>query len=116
VSVRRLRETTDSLMILRFLYSPQSGLACEACSRAGQGTRTLEDLSTIKKLGVDKILLEVSLWVELDPLHVDVLHDIPVQGEGGLSDLKDMGRVLLVHPDDASGNDPEGAETIEPLV
>ena len=46
------------------------------------------------------------LAARLNLFDVDILNDLPVQGEGGFTDLQDVGRIFLVHPDQASGMIP----------
>ena len=48
--------------------------------------------------------------------HVNIFHNIPIQSKGCFANLKDMGWILLVHPDDTSWNDPEAAQTVKSLM
>jgi hypothetical protein len=52
----------------------------------------------------------------LNLLHINILHDIPIQGKKGLSNLQNMRWIFLVHPDDTPWNDPKVAQTIESLM
>ena len=56
------------------------------------------------------------LFLKSSLLHIDILHDILIQRNRCFSDLQDMGRIPLMHPDDASWNDTKVAETVKPLM
>ena len=49
-------------------------------------------------------------------LNVDIFDDILVQGQRRFTDLDHVGRIFLMHPDDASRSNSEGAEPIQSLM
>src|SRR4030042_3569419 len=59
-----------------------------------------------------------SLTIEslLNLFHVDILYHFPIQSECRFSDLKHIGRISLMHPENASGNDPQGAQPVKSLM
>ncbi len=65
-----------------------------------------------------EMIIHATWWggLELRFLHIDIFHDIPIQRNRRFSDLQDMGRVSLMHPDDAPWNDAEIAQAVKPLV